>query len=1192
VTASGSPRTAQREVRLEDRYAATRGSVFLTGVQALCRVPLDTRRVDERHGLKTRAFVTGYQGSPLGTVDFAMRPIRALLDEHGIDFRPGMNEMMAATAVQGSQSVPDLGSSLDGVTGFWYAKAPGVDQALDAIRHGNLMGTHPNGGVVAFCGDDATAKSSTVPSGSEPVLRSALVPVLAAADSQDVVDLGLHAVAMSRATGTWSALKIATNVADGASVVSIGVETFEPVIPVLDGRPYRHQVVTKLAAVSAELQERSLREVRLPLVFEYARLNQLNRIVSAPSNRIGVVAAGQTYMEVRQSLFDMGLADQEALTRAGVRLLKVGLVWPVEPRIIREFAAGLDEVIVVEDKGPFLEQLVKDELYNLAQRPRVVGGRDEHDRPLLPAFGAVDADAVTRVLGPRLLALGEMPGVRARVAALARPARQTLPLSVTRRTPYFCSGCPHNSSTKAPEGALMGAGIGCHAMTIFMDTGQAGIVTGLTQMGGEGAQWLGQQQYVDAEHAFQNLGDGTLAHSGLLAIRANVAAGTNITYKILYNAAVAMTGGQDAVGGYTVPSLARTLAAEGVRKIVITTDHPEQYRGVRLPPIASVRDRSSLMAAQEELRVVPGTTVLIHDQPCAAELRRKRKRGLAPDPAARVVINERICEGCGDCGKKSNCLSVVPVSTPLGRKTQVHQASCNKDYSCLAGDCPSFMVVTPRRQERDVAARSRDDAPRRPARPAVAPADLPVPDALFEADGFAVRITGIGGTGIVTVAQVLATAAFIEGLSPHSLDQVGLSQKAGPVISDLKFAAADRPLSPRLTAGACDLYLGCDMLVASEARNLAVAAPDRTVAVVSTADVATGAMIRNPADAFPERPAIAGAIDAATRGECNVYLDARSLSEALLGTDQYANMVMTGAAFQAGCLPLAWASIEQAIELNGVAVEANLQAFRRGRQALADPSGLAAAIPASAVGLAVIPRPPAPAPEELVELVGADPGSDLAASAEFRVADLIAYQNARYARRYAEVVRRARDAEVAAGGDGRFGLAVAFYLHKLMAYKDEYEVARLALDESERSRITAQFGAGARVAWKLHPPLLRALGMSRKITLGPWFAPVLRVLGWMRHLRGTRLDPFGGTRVRRQERQLLTEYIEVVDETSLALTSSNHALAVQIAELPDMVRGYEHIKLANIEAYRERLTSLRCELKRPGGPGLEANQNN
>jgi indolepyruvate ferredoxin oxidoreductase len=1168
VTVSGSAPNVRREVRLEDRYAATTGAVLLTGVQAVCRVPIDVRRFDQRQALKTRAFVTGYQGSPLGTVDFAMRPIGELLARHDVDFRPGMNEMMAATAVQGSQSVPDLGSGLDGVTAFWYAKAPGVDQALDAIRHGNLMGTHANGGVLAFCGDDATAKSSTVPSASEPVLRSALVPVLSAADSQDVVDLGLHGVAMSRATGMWSGLKIATNVADGSGVVSLGVQDFQPVIPLADGLPYRHRVVTKLAAAIAEQQEQNMRQVRLPLVLEYARLNRLNRIIRGPGDRIGIASAGQSYLEVRQSLADMGLADERALARAGIRLLKVGLVWPLEPQIVREFAAGLGEIIVVEDKGPFLEQLIRAELYNQAQRPRVVGACDADGTPLLPSFGAVDADAVTKVIGPRMLELADMPVVRARLEALALPRRQPLPLSVAGRTPYFCSGCPHNSSTKAPDGALMGAGIGCHAMTILMEPSQAGLVTGLTQMGGEGAQWIGVQPYVDAQHAFQNLGDGTLAHSGLLAIRANVAAGTNITYKILYNATVAMTGGQDAVAGYTVPDLAQTLAAEGVKRIVITTGHPEHYRRVRLPSIAEVRDRSVLMAAQEELRGVPGTTVLIHDQPCAAELRRKRKRGLAADPPVRVMINERICEGCGDCGKKSNCLSVTPVETPFGRKTQIHQPSCNKDYSCLAGDCPSFMEIVPRVRDRR--------ATRRPVADVV-PAELPDPVPVFRPDGFTLRITGIGGTGIVTIAQVLATAGFIEGLSPRCLDQVGLSQKAGPVVSDLKFSSADRPLSPKMTTGGCDLYLGCDVLVAADARNLAVADPGRTVAVVSTADVATGAMIRDSGQAFPDHGGFAAAIDSATRREHNAYLDARMASEAVLGSDQYANMIMVGAAFQAGCLPLSARSIEQAIELNGVAVEANVQAFRRGRQAIADPEQLAAAIQAPSASQSA--SQPDDQVTELVELAGAEPGSELAAAVSLRVSDLISYQDVRYARRYATVVRRARSAEAAAvpGGTG-FTAAVAFYLHKLMAYKDEYEVARLALDEAERSKIAEHFGEEARVIWKLHPPLLRAMGMSRKVSLGPWFAHVYKVLRSMKRLRGTRLDPFGRSRVRRTERQLIGEYIAMVDQLASELGPANHDLIVRIAELPDLVRGYEHVKLANVETYRQRLAALQTEL--------------
>ncbi|NEB04185.1 indolepyruvate ferredoxin oxidoreductase family protein [Streptomyces sp. SID13726] len=1158
----------RREFRLEERYTATHGPALLTGVQAVCRVPLDVRRVDERRGLDTRAFMTGYQGSPLGTVDFAMRPITKLLESHGVDFRPGMNEMMAATAVLGTQAVTQLGSELHGVAGFWYGKAPGVDQALDAIRHGNLMGTHASGGVVAFCGDDATAKSSTVPCGSETVLRAALIPTLAPADSQDVLDYGLHGIAMSRASGLWTAVKIATNVADGSSVVHLDVDGFAPRQPLHEGRPYEHQVATKLGAALAEAMEQNLHQVRMPLVLEYARLNGLNRIVArGPQDRIGIVATGEPYLEVRQALADMGLVTDDELAAAGVRVLKVGLVWPLEPQIVRAFADGLDEIVVVEDKGPFLEQLVKDELFNSARRPAVVGTRDTDGAPLLPSFGAVDADAITKAVAPRLLALGDRPSVRARLDVLTAPTRSPLTLTLTpvKRTPYFCSGCPHNTSTKAPEGSLMGGGIGCHAMTVFMEPSQTGTVTGLTQMGGEGAQWIGQQDYVTDGHSFQNLGDGTLAHSGLLAIRASVAAGTDITYKILYNSAVAMTGGQDAVGGYTVPQLARTLEAEGVRKIVITSDHPENYRGVRLPKVASVHDRDALMTAQEELRTIKGTTVLIHDQPCAAELRRKRKRGQAPDPAMRVMINERVCEGCGDCGQKSNCLSVTPVETVFGRKTHIDQASCNKDYSCLKGDCPSFMEVIPGPVTKRKARRA----------PALESSALPEPRQMFAPDGFTVRITGIGGTGIVTVAQVLATAGFVDGLSPRGLDQVGLSQKAGPVVSDLRFAVGERPLSPKLSTAGCDLYLGCDVLVGGDPKNLATAHRDRTVAIVSTADVPSGAMVRRPETAFPDHDPITAAIDAKTRPGRNAYVDAKALAAALLGGDQFANMLLVGAAYQAGALPLTEEAIERAIELNGVAVEANIQAFRRGRQAVADPEALATALEDLRPRPAAAPEPTGRA-AELIEAVGAGTDSELAASLKVRVPDLIDYQNEIYAARYTDLVAKAHRAEQkAVAGRTGFAEAVAFCLHKLMAYKDEYEVARLSLDKTERARITAEFGEGAKVRWKLHPPVLRAMGMKNKLSLGRWFTVFYVILRWAKWTRGTKLDLFGYAKVRRVERDLIAEYTTVIEELISTLTPANHELAVQIAELPDLVRGYEHIKLGNVETYRQRLAELR-----------------
>jgi indolepyruvate ferredoxin oxidoreductase len=1150
---------AHRRLRLADRYLATSGPVLLTGVQAMCRVPVDVRRVDDRRGLRTRAFLSGYQGSPLGTVDFALRPMRVLLDELGVDFRPGVNESLAATAVLGTQSVPDIGSPYQGIAGFWYGKAPGLDQALDPIRHGNLMGTHPDGGVLAFVGDDASAKSSTVPSSSEATLRAALVPVLSPADSHDVVAFGLHGIALSRACGLWAAMKIATSVADGSSVADLDIDGFDPVIPTLDGRPYRHAVVASPVAQRAVDLERSLFEVRLPLALAYARANRLNTVCrGGPSDRFGIAAAGKIYLEVRQALLDLGL-DDAALARLGIRLLKVGMPWPLEPDIVREFGAGLHEVVVVEEKGPFLELLVRDVLFDLSDHPRVYGGRGPDGAPLFAQSGELDADTIAKGLGPRLLAhFGDIPSVRARLVRLGRPQRTTL--AIAKRAPYFCSGCPHNRSTKAPDGSLVGAGIGCHGMALMMEPSQAGEVTGLTQMGGEGAQWIGQALYTDATHLFQNLGDGTLAHSGLLAIRAAVAAGVNITYKILFNATVAMTGGQDAQGGYAVPQLTRTLAAEGVARTVITTDDPAKYRGVKLAPGAVVRHRDDLIAVQEELRAIAGVTVLIHDQACAAELRRKRKRKQVPDPVRRAVINERICEGCGDCGRKSNCLSVVPVDTEFGRKTQIDQASCNKDYSCLDGECPSFLEVTPGTK-----------APVRTAAPLAADDLPPVGPQALDGD-YTIRITGIGGTGVVTVAQVLATAGFADGLLPNGLDQVGLSQKAGPVVSDLKLSTTAAERSNRAGAASADLYLGCDLLVAADPGNLRATDPERSIAVVSTADVPSGAMIRRPETALPDHSPMTLAIDAATRAAGNVYIDARALSQLLFGTDQLANMLLVGAAYQAGGLPLSEDAIEQAIELNGVAVEANVQAFRRGRQAVADPDALAVTLAELRAPAARPGKQPSVQASQIVESVGA---SELADVLALRVQDLIEYQNATYARRYADAVTRVRQAEQQrTPGSDRLTRAVAVNLHKLMAYKDEYEVARLALDEDERAKVRAEFGPDAKVVWKLHPPILKALGMRKKISLGAWFLPVFVVLRWLKWLRGTPLDVFGYARVRRTERRLIADYLRAVDTVLDRLGPDTHAAAVRIAELPDLVRGYEEVKMANVAAYDEQLRTL------------------
>jgi indolepyruvate ferredoxin oxidoreductase len=1165
-TAATGGEQVRHQFSLDDRYTATKGKVLLTGVQAVCRVPVDVRRHDISRGVNTRAFVSGYQGSPLGTLDFAFRPMRKVLDQVGVDFRPGTNEALAATAVFGTQSVPDLGSPYDAITGYWYGKAPGLDQAMDPIRHGNLMGTHPKGGVLAFVGDDASAKSSTVPSSSETALRSLLVPVLAPADSGEIINLGMHGIALSRAAGLWTSLKIATSVADGSSVVDFDLEAFNPVMPTIDGQPYSHVMKTKLVAALAVAAEQNLVEVRLPLAVEYSRLNRLNTIThQTETDKLGIVAAGKIYLEVKQALHDLGL-DDDALAHVGIRLLKVAMPWPLEPEIVREFARGLDEVVVVEEKGPFLELLVRDILFDLAQHPRVSGARGADGLPLFPQSSDLSPDTVAKGLAGRLLAqFGDIPSVRARLVELTTPPRTLLPM--VRRAPYFCSGCPHNSSTKTPEGSLVGAGIGCHGMAVLMEPSQAGEIVGMTHMGGEGAQWIGQAPYTNADHIFQNLGDGTLAHSGILAIRGAIASGVNITYKILYNATVAMTGGQDAQAGYEVARLCRTLEAEGIKKIAVTTDDTGKYRGVKLPKVAKLYDRTDLIKVQEILRATPGATALIHDQGCAAELRRKRKRKQVPEPVVRAAINERICEGCGDCGRKSNCLSVEPVETPFGRKTQIDQATCNKDYSCFEGECPSFMEVTGIKPAAKRAVAALEEPPPR----AVEPAGI--------AGEYTIRITGIGGTGVVTVAQVLATAGYLDGQLPRGLDQIGLSQKAGPVVSDLRFTVTDSGLSNRAGTAKADLYLGCDIVVAADQGNLTAASAGRTVAVVSTSEVASGAMVRRPETGLPDQTPMRAAIDANTRAHQNVFFDSKALALSLFGDDQLANMMLVGAAYEGGGLPISVESLEQAIELNGVAVQANLQAFRRGRQLVSDPEAVAAAAGALHPA-AELPQPQIS--QEAVAIartVEASHEDGLADLVTLHVQDLIEYQNADYARQYAEIVGRVRATEQARTGGGDLTSTVATSLHKLMAYKDEYEVARLALDPVETARIKAQFGADAKIAWKLHPPILAALGMKKKITLGPWFTFVFVVLRWMKFLRGTRLDLFGYAAVRRTERRLVTEYVDAVEATIARLTPQTHELALRIAGLPDVVRGYEHVKMANVERYDAELRRLLAELK-------------
>jgi indolepyruvate ferredoxin oxidoreductase len=1157
----------QREVSLQDKYLLEDGRILLTGVQGLVRLPLDQHRADRRRGLHTGTMISGYQGSPLGGLDLEIQRNRKLIEEHHVRHVPGLNEELGATSAWGSQLAAELpGASYDGVLAMWYGKAPGLDRAGDSLRHGNFVGISRTGGALAIVGDDPSCKSSTIPSASESLLASFHMPVFFPGNVQEVLDLGLHAFACSRASGLWSGFKIVTNVADALGTAEVAPDRVTPVLPDLG---YEHKPNGNLLAPASLEMERTLLGVRTDLALAYARENGVNRIEGASDAWLGIVAPGKTYFDVRHALRALGL-DDRALERAGVRILKLGMIWPLEPDIAREFARGLDEVLVAEEKGPFVETQLKEALYGTVAAPRIVGKRDENGERLLPVELDLDADVIARAVAARLGRRVRLDSVEARLRKLGEIEGRPAQLPMAQRTPFFCSGCPHNSSVTAPDGTLVGGGIGCHTMVLLNPEGK-GEITGITQMGGEGAQWIGMAPFTEDTHLVQNLGDGTFHHSGSLAVRAAIAAGVNITYKLLYNEHVAMTGGQAIEGQMNVPDLTRWLQLEGVKRIIITAEDTSRYKGVKLADIAEVRDRGELLASQQELAQVEGVTVLIHDQECAAELRRKRKRGKAPEPAERVWINERVCEGCGDCGHKSSCLSVIPVETEFGRKTQIHQASCNKDYSCLEGDCPSFLTVVPGEQAKHQT-------------PALE-VSLPEPEGLVTADEFAVRMMGIGGTGVVTVNQVLGMAALIDGLHVTGLDQTGLSQKGGPVISDLRISREPVAAASKTPAGGIDLYLGFDLLGAASEKNLVTADPGRTVAVVSTHAIPTGRMVVDLNERFPELAAQLDRIDAVTRRERNLYLDAQMLSERLFGDHMMSNTVALGAAYQRGMLPVSAESLEHAIRLNGAAVEKNLAAFNWGRAVVAAPDAVEQATrpPEDVVAVPELGA----AERELVDLAANGDRDELRRLAEVRVPELVAYQNEAYARRWAEVVRRAHVAEQErTPGHTELAEAVARHLFKLMAYKDEYEVARLHLDSVEQAKLHAEFGDDVKVAFNLHPPLLRAMGLKRKLKLGPWFVPAFRSLYRMRRLRGTKLDPFGHAEVRRVERELIVEYERLVDEALSLLRPETHDTAVELLELPDLVRGYEDIKLRNVTLYRKRAEALLKRL-RAGKPAPE-----
>jgi indolepyruvate ferredoxin oxidoreductase len=1158
---------------LDDKYTVTEGSVYLTGIQALVRLPLDQQRRDARIGLRTGAFISGYEGSPLAGYDLTLARTSQLLKVHNIVHQPAVNEELGATAMMGSQLVHLFpGARVEGVNSIWYGKGPGVDRCGDIFKHANFGGTGPQSAAIILGGDDHNCKSSTLPHQSDFAYMSAGIPILYPTNIQEFIELGLHAFALSRFSGCWVALKLVTNLCDGGSVVAVEPGHPQIIIPeiFIDDKPfYKSQDMTFLPPGTIDMERRLFYE-RHMAVRAYAHANELGRIEEhTGDDRIGLVSAGKSYADLRQALYDMGL-DSAALQRLGIRVLRLGMIYPLDTEVVQRFATGLDEIVVVEEKRAFVETQLRDCLYNMPQHPRVLGKYDEHDVPFFPMHGELDADVIVERLGPRLQRLGEAPGIAARLAVLQAIRRRCYDPFMARK-PNYCSGCPHNRSTRALEGQIIGGGIGCHGMSGLIEQ-PVRHASYLTQMGGEGMPWVGAAPFTETRHIVQNIGDGTYFHSGSQALRACVAAGVNITFRLLYNGAVAMTGGQDAQGSMAIPALTHSLAAEGVKRIIVVSEQPQRWRRAPLAKITTLWPRHKYCDALRELEATPGVTVLINDQQCAAEKRRERKRGIQAEANVFAVINEEVCEGCGNCGEVSNCMSLHPVETEFGPKTRIHQASCNQDYSCLEGDCPSFVTVE--------VAPGTGLALKKP--PVLDTTAIPEPLQKVTIDGsYAIYIPGVGGTGVVTVNALLCYAAFLEGKSLLNLDQTGLAQKGGAVLSNIILTEGQIGAANKVGMGTANLYLVLDALGGVTPVNLDRTHPTRTVAVVNTTPSPTGEMIRNNNILFPTESSIRRNIDPYTKSAQNLYVDAGTLAEGLFGDHMSTNLFMLGIAYQAGLIPLAAANIEQAIALNGVAVQQNQQAFRYGRRYVCEPQAV--------LGLAV-PPPKGFNEERAAKLRYLEEQySKTEREAYFyllkrcehldeeaqrllaiRVGELIDYQDVAYATSYVDfVLDVAAHEATACPGRVEFTHAVIRQFYKVMAYKDEYEVARLHLKQAWHTRLTSMFAQSQKIYYHFHPPLLRSMGLQRKLKLGPWFTPPLRLLRRLKRLRGHRWDPFGYAKVRRMERQLIPWYRQTISQVLAHLDDSNHALAVVIANAPDAIRGYEEIKLRRLAETQE-----------------------
>ncbi len=1154
-----------RSVSLDDKYDLTRDRVLVTGYQALIRALLMQKERDRRAGINTAGYVTGYRGSPLGGLDQQMMRAGRFLSAHDVKFQPGINEELAATALWGTQQAELRGEGkFDGVFGMWYGKGPGVDRSGDVFRHANMAGTAKNGGVLALMGDDHTAESSTTAHQSEFHFVDVMMPILNPAGVQEIIDYALYGWAMSRFTGTWSALKCMHETVESTGVVDGHLDRVKIVTPddfhMPDGGLNIRLNDTILG------MEARLHDFKRDAMLAFVRANKLNKIITSGGRapKIGVITTGKAYLDVRQAFDELGI-DEIKCNDLGLRLFKIACPWPISRQELADFAAGLDLIIVVEEKRSLIEVQVREELYGSKNQPTCIGKKDEQGNWLFPVKGALDPNDVAICIGERLLRYGANDELAANVARL-KSAQKSLAetTDVAQRVPYFCSGCPHNTSTRVPDGSRAYAGIGCHYMSQWMER----KTLGFTQMGGEGANWIGEAPFSKTPHVFQNLGDGTYNHSGYLAIRAAIASGVTMTYKILFNDAVAMTGGQANDGGLTVDQIARQVAAEGARRVVLVTDEPWKYpSNTDWPRGLTIHHRDELYAVQRELTTVQGVSVLIYDQTCAAEKRRRRKRGTFPDPDKRVVINDLVCEGCGDCGVKSNCVSVQPLMTEWGRKRTIDQSSCNKDYSCVKGFCPSFVTVHGAKLKKGESV----------AEPADWPA-LPAPSVPLINHPYGIIVTGVGGTGIVTVGAIIGMAANLEGKGAGVIDMAGLAQKGGAVYSHIRIANAVEDIHAiRVAAAGADLVIGGDIVVVGTKKVLGAIKQGHTKVVINTAEFLPGDFTRNADFSLPTERLKRAITGHAGKAQSH-FIDAGRLATALLGNSIGANMFMLGYAYQLGALPLSAEAVEKAIEMNGEAVAMNIAAFHYGRRAAVDPAKLEALVK--------------PQPELQNNSLRLSQSFD--ETVERRVAFLTAYQSARYARRYRKWVEKIRAVE-AERVPGQCGLAesVARYLFKLMAYKDEYEVARLYSDTTFVERVKSSFdGDNLRLEFHLAPPLLaradKATGEPKKMSFGPWMLTVFGALSKFKFLRGTPLDPFGYTAERRTERQLIKDYENLLATIVAELNPGNHQAAVALAALPEKIRGFGPVKMRNLAAAKAEEAALREQFQSGATPFLKA----